>query len=120
MPREPRQRHRIPRPAPAVRQSHLVHLGYGHNNCTTGFVGLFTEAQAQKRPPKQQLANQQHRALRDNAGLVVSIRPAWAGKTKLNVVQVGEVRLQHPVYVPPTHILPRYCQKVGIEDADPS
>jgi hypothetical protein len=31
---------------------------------------------------------------------------------------VGEVRLEPSDYAPPTHIPPRYCQTLGIEDAD--
>jgi hypothetical protein len=81
MPRERRLRHHQSR-------GDLVHLGYGYNNCTTGFLEQFAEAQAQKRPPVQRLINQEHEALRKHAGLAVPMRPALASNTKLNIAGI--------------------------------
>ncbi|KAH8119865.1 hypothetical protein DFH11DRAFT_1721770 [Phellopilus nigrolimitatus] len=78
--RQPRQS-RQSRPQPA-------HLGYGTNNCADEFLRQFTAAQSTKQRQKEHLTAQQHAALRDNADLVVSLRPAWADNTKFNVAGI--------------------------------
>jgi len=93
MPRIPQPRTRARRSQPHAagpRQTRdkPVHLGYGYDNCTGSFLEEFSEAQSQKRPPRQHLTIEQLKTLRENADLVESILPAWADNTKFNVAGI--------------------------------
>ncbi|KAI2606772.1 hypothetical protein GGR54DRAFT_644004 [Hypoxylon sp. NC1633] len=99
--RMPPQRHRAQRPTDLGRQtrSDLPHLGYGPAQFSDGFVTQFVEARTLKRPRGLPLTLQQHRQLRRCVDFAVSVRPAWAENTKLNVAGfpdwAGELKAAH-------------------------